>query len=191
VAQQTEVDLLVNNAAQGDTSEFVRSDEARLARLVQLNDVAPVLLTRRLLPEMLARGRGGVINVASTVGFYPVPFMANYGASKAFLLSYSLALAEEVAGSPLRVLALCPGPMRTRFQQNAGYQLGRLEKLAELEPERVASIALRAYARGKRLCSPGLLNALQAFVSRLVPLTWLSRLVGSVMRSLGRHETRS
>lgn len=189
-AQQLEVDLLVNNAAQGDTTEFLRSDEALLARMVQLNDVAPLQLTRRLLPGMQARGRGGVINVVSTVGFYPVPFMAGYGASKAFLLSFSLAVAEEMAGSPLRVLTVCPGPMRTRFQENAGYQLGRLEKLAELEPERVAKIALRAYARRRRLCSPGLLNVLQAFLSRLVPLSGLSRLVGSVMRSLGRHESR-
>jgi short-subunit dehydrogenase len=114
------VDLLVNNAGFASYGPFADEDPDRLAREIQLNCSALVALTARLLPPMLARGRGGVLNVASTAGFQPVPTMAVYGASKAFVLSFTEALWAETRASGVRVLALCPGPTQTRFFETAG-----------------------------------------------------------------------
>ena len=113
------VDLLINNAGVGSLGRFVDADRDAVLREIQLNCVSLVALTSRLLPGMLARNQGGVINLASTAAFQPVPTMAVYAASKAFVLSFTEALWAETKHSAVRILALCPGPTETQFFQIA------------------------------------------------------------------------
>ena len=108
-------EILVNNAGVGMHGPFGDADERALVAMLQLNVVSVTQLTRRLVPAMRARGRGRILNVASTAAFVPGPFMAGYYASKAYVLSLSVALAEELAGSGVTVTALCPGATRTGF----------------------------------------------------------------------------
>jgi short-subunit dehydrogenase len=181
-----QIDHLVSNAGAGSSGAFAGSDAERQRAILRLNVEAPLVLARHLLPGMIARDAGGVLNVASAVAFYPVPFMATYGASKAFVLSHSCAIAEEVATTAVRVTALCPGPVATGFQANAGYTMGRLERLAELSAQATVASGIRAYERGKRVQIPGALNTLQAFLPRFASLRFVSSTVASVMKRLGR-----
>jgi uncharacterized protein len=181
----TFIEHLVNNAGFGSAGPFASLDGAREASMVRLNMEAVVVLTRGLLEPMIAAGRGGVINVASTAAFQPVPFMSTYGATKAFVLSFTLGLATELRSAGVRALALCPGPVRTGFQQAAGFAVppGRLSELsAKLTVER----GLRAYDRGDDLCVPGFVNTAQTYATKLLP----RRLVGwgtlRAMQRLGR-----
>ena len=113
------VDHLINNAGFGTAGRFEGLDVEREARMVRVNCESVVVLSRALLRGMLDRKRGGILNVASTSGHQPTPFMSTYGASKAFVLSFTLALAEELRGSGVHALALCPGPVPTGFQAAA------------------------------------------------------------------------
>jgi short-subunit dehydrogenase len=151
------VDLLVNNAGFGAHGRFETLGAARDLGQVRLNVEALVALTDRLAPAMLARGSGGIINVASTAAFQPVPYMAVYGATKAFVLSFSEALAEEFRGRGVRVLALCPGATRTNFLKTAGEgaQVGGMRT-----SEQVVASALRAYDRGRSYVADGAANKL-------------------------------
>src|SRR5690606_25917714 len=110
------IEHVVNNAGFGSTGPFCTAQPETEQSMVCVNCQAVVAIARHFLPELVRRGRGGVINVASTSGYQPTPFMATYGATKAFVLSFSLALSEELRGSGVRMLALCPGPVPTRFQ---------------------------------------------------------------------------
>jgi short-subunit dehydrogenase len=185
-ASELSIDHLINNAGMGSTGAMLSSDANSQLHMLQLNVLAPQLLMQRLLPQMQARGAGGVINVASGVAFFPIPYMATYAASKAFVFRHTQALAEELRGSGVRMMVLCPGPVRTGFQQRAGYTLGPLERLAELSSERVVSRALRAYEGRSLICVPGLLNKIQAWLPRIVPNRWAGPIVGTVMRWMGR-----
>ena len=147
-AMGTAVDLLVNNAGVGSHGHFADEDAGGVAREIQLNCGSLVALTSRLLPPMLARGRGGVLNVASTAGFQPVPTMAVYGASKAFVLSFTEALWAETRGTGVRVVALCPGPTSTRFFETAGNGTEFLTR-GRQAPEQVAAVGLRALESGR------------------------------------------
>src|ERR1700726_2477875 len=109
------IGTLVNNAGFGTYGEFAVLDAAHERDEVFVNVVAPVVLTRALLPAMIERGRGAIVNVGSTASFQPVPYMATYGATKAFVLSFSEAVAEEVRPHGIRVVALCPGQTETAF----------------------------------------------------------------------------
>ena len=122
------IDMLVNNAGFGTLGEFAREDPVEQSRMLQVNVVALTMLTRFLLPGMLERRRGRILNVASTAAFQPGPVMAVYYASKAYVLSLSLALTEETAGTGVTVTCLCPGPTRTGFQERA--QMGKSRLLA-------------------------------------------------------------
>jgi short-subunit dehydrogenase len=180
---------LVNNAGIGSAGAFSELEAARESAMAELNVASVVRLTRALLPPMLAAGEGGVLNVASTVAFQPVPYMATYGASKAFVVSFTLALASELEGSGVRVMALCPGPVRTGFQASAGIARPGLP-IAVLSPQRTVAQALEAYARGERLCVPGVVNGLQVGAARLLPnalLTWAAK---RTMQRLGRAPKR-
>jgi short-subunit dehydrogenase len=186
VAQQISVDHLVNNAGFGTAGSLLDRDAQSQQEMLQLNSLAPLLLMRRLLPAMIERRTGGVINMASVAAFFPIPFMATYAASKAFVLSHTQALAEELRGSGVRMMALCPGPVSTGFQQRAGYQLGPLERLAELSSEQVVRRALAAYQRGTLICVPGFLNTIEAWLPRIIPYRWAGVVVGAIMRWMGR-----
>jgi short-subunit dehydrogenase len=143
--------------------------------MVRVNAEAIAALSRHFLPRMRAAGRGGILNVASTAGHQPVPYMATYAASKAFVLSFSLALAAELRGSGVHVMTLCPGPVPTGFQERAGIDRARLFRLAVLSSADTVEQALEAYAGGKELFVPGRINRAQTLAAKLLPrplLTW-------------------
>ena len=177
-----QVDLLVNNAGFGHKGEFAVADEDRQAEMVRVNVNAVVELTRLYLPAMRYRRRGGVINVSSNAAFQPVPYMAVYSASKAFVLHFSEALAEEVAADGVRVMALCPGATDTDFWDVAGVWQGRRRLMAA--PETVVASGLRAFGRSRSFYVPGLIYRIVAFAaSRLAPRWLVTRVAGWLLRS--------
>ena len=151
-----EVDLLVNNAGFGTAGRFLEQDPEREAEEIRVNCEAIVRLTHAFLPAMVERGRGGVITVASTAGMQPLPYEAVYSASKAFALSFSDALSEELRGTGVRILAVNPGPVPTEWQEVAGYADPRdFPVPGAIPPERVVEEALHAYDKGRRSVIPG------------------------------------
>jgi short-subunit dehydrogenase len=151
-----QVDVLVNNAGFGTHGRFNEQDPAREAEEVRLNCEAIVALTHAFLPGMLERARGGVITVASTAGFQPIPYEATYSATKAFARTFSDALNGELRGSGVRALCVNPGPVPTEWQQIAGYEPDYLPPVpGKISPEQVAKESLRAFERGRRTIVPG------------------------------------
>jgi short-subunit dehydrogenase len=164
------VDVLVNNAGFGGHGSFAERTRDEDLRMIAVNVTALTDLTKLVLPGMVARGRGRILNVASTAAFQPGPFMAVYYASKAYVLSFSEALAEEVRGSGVTVTCLCPGVTITEFQQVAGVEDITLNKgpLA-MTATAVAEAAYKGLARGKRLVIPGVHNKIGAQSVRVTP----------------------
>ncbi|HXK22575.1 MAG TPA: SDR family oxidoreductase [Myxococcota bacterium] len=161
------VDVLVNNAGYGTAGAFAGSDEPTQLGMIDLNVRALVELTHALWPGMLERGRGGVLNVASTAAFQPGPLMAVYYASKAFVLSFSEALWREAQGSGVHVSCLCPGPTASRFRERAGTGKTRLATLGTpVTSKSVAEAGYRAYQENRRVLITGARNRIMA---RLVP----------------------
>ena len=164
------VDLLINNAGIGHLGPVVENPPERESEMAQLNMVAPVEITRALLPGMLKRAgdgtRGGLVFVASAAAFMPLPLFATYAASKAFLLHYAEALAEELSEAPVDVLALCPGATRTRFFERAHIARGNLPPLHE--PDRVAREGLQALGR-RVVHVVGPVNYLATAAARFLP----------------------
>ena len=178
VARAIVVDTLVNNAGFGTHGEFVGLDPQRERDEITVNAYAPVALTRALLPGMLARKRGAVINVASTAAFQPVPYMATYGATKAFILSFTEALAEEVRAHGVRVVALCPGQTETAFFTGIGEaRIGRART-----SEQVVATALRALDRGTVVIVDGFSNYALANSNRFAPRRLVARFVAAMER---------
>ncbi len=170
-----ELDHVINNAGFGTTGSLATSNAAAQGEMVRVIAEATTVITRHFLPRMLGARRGGVLNVASTAAHQPVPYMATYAASKAFVLSFSLALAAEVRGSGVRVMALCPGPVPTGFQERAGIDRARMFRLAILSASETVEQALEAYADGRELCVPGTINRMQTVAAKLLPrplITW-------------------
>ena len=165
------VDILINNAGFGTFAPFAEADLDEQLRMMQLNVVSLVHLTRLFLPEMIARKRGRILNVASTASFQPGPFMAVYYASKAFVRSFSEALWEELRGSGVTATVLCPGPTPTNFQARAGAENIFLSKglLPMTDAAFVARAAYRATNEGRRLVIPGLINRIGAYGVRFAP----------------------
>lgn len=168
------VDLLVNNAGFGTHGEFHTLDAGRESDEIALNVAALVSLTHRFLPAMLARGDGGVINVASLAAFQPISYMAVYGATKAFVLSFSEALWAEYRGRGVRVLALCPSATDTPFFENVGSE--HFDVKGKETPEQVVAAGLRAFEREKSYVVSGTKNWLLAQTSRFVPRSVVARL---------------
>ncbi|MDQ1683505.1 MAG: uncharacterized protein QOC82_242 [Frankiaceae bacterium] len=164
------VDVLVNNAGFGGHGAFASRDRDADMRMVAVNVVALTDLTKLVLPGMVARGRGRVLNVASTAAFQPGPFMAVYYATKAYVLSLSEALAEEVSGTGVTVTCLCPGVTDTEFHAVAGTDAQPLTQgPLSMSAAAVAESAYKAMMRGKRLVIPGLHNKFGAASIRLAP----------------------
>jgi uncharacterized protein len=176
---------LVNNAGFGLAGPLSSADESRCRQMVRLNCEALVALSRHYVPAMVERGGGGIIHVASTAAFQPLPFMATYAASKAFVLSFSIALAEEVRKSGVTIQALCPGPVPTGFQEVAGIQPG-VEKIAALSAEETVAESLAGYREGKRLVVPGTFNRIQTSLASHAPRGLVARAVAEAMRRMGR-----
>jgi len=169
-SEKVEVAFLVNNAAFGSQGRFAELDAAREVDMVQVNIRALVHLTRLFLPGMIARKFGHVLNIGSTAGFVPGPYMATYYASKAFVLSFTEALAYECKGTGVRVTVSCPGATATEFAAVAGNDKTRLFQQGQVaDAASVARHGYRAMHRGKTIAVPGLLNKLVALSPRLGP----------------------
>jgi short-subunit dehydrogenase len=175
------IDVLINNAGFGTYGALSKADAARESDLVAVNVNALVRLTCAVLPGMVARGKGGILNVASTIAFQPAPFQAAYGASKAFVLSFSQALWAETRGSGVTVSALCPGPTRTGFVDALGSDVSHTAIYRHLvEPEPIVVAGLRALDRGRPVAVPGLRNRVMANSGRFAP-GWVTALIAGRM----------
>jgi short-subunit dehydrogenase len=172
--------LLINNSGYGTYGPFPEPNLEKNFGMIDVNVRAPVELTGRLLPLLRQRG-GAIINLASTAAFQPTPGMAVYGASKAFILSWSLALSEELRGTGVRVLALCPGPTSTQFFRNAGLEHPILPDNLGQTPEEVVDFAFKALARGKSVAVSGWKNRLGACMGSLFPKTLVTRISARVI----------
>jgi short-subunit dehydrogenase len=173
--------ILVNNAGYGTRGALANLDPARERAEIQLNIVALHEFTLALLPALVRAGSGGIINLASTAAFQPIPYMATYAASKAFVLHFSEALAEEVRGTGVRVMALCPGPVRSEFSQVAGTDdYMRVASPMAMGVERCVAAALRAFDKGGAVCIPGALNFALAESVRIAPRALIRRSIGTV-----------
>lgn len=178
-------DLLVNNAGFGTFGRFEDLDVAVEEAEIRLNVLAVMRLTHAVLPALVERGRGAVINVSSLAGEGPLAFNATYGGTKAFVTSFTLALAEELRGSGVRVQALLPGFTRTRFQERAGLDASAIPAPAWLEAETVVGESLAALERDQSLCIPGAAYKVYARAQRLIPRGILRRLTAAAVgRSL-------
>src|SRR5713101_8416763 len=180
-----EVDYLINNAGFGTTGRFERLPLAREIEEIELNVAALVRLTRLFLPSMIERRRGTIINVASTAAFQAIPYMATYAASKAFVLSFTEAIAVETAGSGVRILALCPGPVRTEFEAVAKNDNALMPSFLYLDADTVVRQALAAVARGRRVRINGMMNAAGAVAARLFPRALVRAIAGRIYRDAG------
>lgn len=169
--KDTPVDLLINNAGFGDFGLFQDADPTRTHQMINLNVGTLTDLTRAILPQMISRKHGRILNVASTAAFQPGPLMAVYYATKAYVLSFSEALSNELQGAGVTITCLCPGPTKTSFEKNAHLGSSKLFKRELMTAEDVVRIALDACMRGKTLIIPGWKNRMGAFVTRFIPIS--------------------
>jgi short-subunit dehydrogenase len=187
--------LLFNNSGFGGYGKFSELDHAKQLNMIDLNIRAMVDLTARLLPQMLQRG-GAVINVASTAAFQPTPYLATYGASKAFVLNWTLALNEDLRGSTVRALAVCPGPTRSNFFKAAGFEKPPMGESGgaslDMTADQVADYTLNALASGKPLVVTGWKNKCIAFFGSKAPIVAVARVGGMILRKLRleQHQKR-
>ncbi|MCS7012456.1 MAG: SDR family oxidoreductase [Chloroherpetonaceae bacterium] len=176
--QRLEIALLINNAGVGLSNDFVHQRLSEIESMMQLNMMSLVKLTHLFLPAMLHRRSGGIINVASVAAFQGTPNMCVYAATKAFVLSFSEALAEELSGTGVRVMALCPGGTATHFFERAGYKQTGF-KLPIQSPEAVVRTAIKAFEQGKTVVVTGWLNNLLVFAERFTPRWLNTKLAGA------------
>jgi short-subunit dehydrogenase len=170
------IDFLINNAGLGDYGSFATSDPERDDRILEVNVAALTLLTHRLLPQMIAKKRGAILNVSSSAGFLPIPGMAVYAASKAYVNSFSEALRAELRGTGLTVTALCPGPVHTEFGDVAKRPGGEPERGPEfvyVSVKKTARDALAAVEADRPLVIPGLAMKIGMFLVRITPMSIL------------------
>jgi len=172
------VDVLVNCAGTATLGLFADVDLASQMKMIQVNVFALTVLTHLFLKDMLNRGRGKVLNVASTAAFQPGPLMAVYYATKAYVLSFSEAIANEVSGSGVSVTALCPGPTKTAFQVKTGTDKTRLlhNRMLDILPaETVAKIGYSGLMSNKTVVIPGFKNRITALLVRIMPRQWVTK----------------
>jgi uncharacterized protein len=177
--QKITIEILVNNAGFGVHGLFPETEWNATEAMINLNIITLTHLTRLFLPEMIRQGQGRILNVASTAAFQPGPFMAGYFASKAYVLSFTEALAEELSGTGVTATAFCPGPTRTQFQKRSNTEKIR-ENAFAMEAAPAVAAGYRGLMKGKRLVIPGFTNKLLSVLIRLAP----RRLVIKVTRFL-------
>jgi len=178
------IDILVNNAGIGMYGRVADIDVAAQTSMVLLNSVTPSELCAYYADGMRKRGRGKILNIASTVAYQPCPFMAAYGASKAFLLSYSEALAKELEGSGVTVTAISPGPTKTEFFARLDPSVDSIDHFAggkRHEPRRVAEIAVAAMNAGRLSKVVGVKNFILSSSSRFAPRSLTARISKSLL----------
>ncbi|HLY63373.1 MAG TPA: SDR family oxidoreductase [Terriglobia bacterium] len=169
------IEILVNNAGFGVMGEFAQTSLETELKMLEVQLAATLKLTKALLPPMIVRKSGRILNVASVYSFAPVPFQSVYSACKAFMLSFSESLSEELKGTGVSVTVVCPGTTQTEFRARAGIE--EKNKSAGVTAEWVARIAVRQTLKGKRLVVPGFLNRLFVFSARRLPVSLVPRLV--------------
>jgi short-subunit dehydrogenase len=174
------VDLLVNNAGFGLTGRFAELDGRRQRQMIDLNCGALTELAHAVLPAMIERKSGAILNVASTAAFQPGPGMAVYFATKAFVLSFSEALHEEVKKNGVIVSALCPGPTATEFGEVAGFGPSNLLDKVAADAPSVVRAGLEGLDNGRAIVVPGLMNKATAQANRFFPRSWVRRVAGSL-----------
>lgn len=178
--------ILFNNSGFGDYGCSHHLSPEKQLRMIDLNIRAVVDLSHRLLPLLLQRG-GAIVNIASIAGFQPTPFLATYGATKAFVLNWSLALNEDLVGTGVHVLAVCPGPTRSNFFKAAGFETPPVSQNGpnlDMTSEAVAERTLDALAKQKTLVVTGAKNQLIALFGRMTPITWVTRIGGRILRKM-------
>ena len=175
-----QVDLLVNNAGFGLRGPFVKLDAERQREMIDLNIGALTDLCRIVAPRMAERRSGGILNVASTAAFQPGPKMAVYFASKAYVLSFTEALHEELLPHGINVSALCPGPTRTEFGEVAGFGGSGLFDRVAMESPRVVKLGLRGLERNRAVVVPGLANKIGSASTRFAPRKVVRKIAGAI-----------
>jgi hypothetical protein len=174
------IDLLVNNAGFGLNGRFDKLDETRLRQMVDLNCGAVTELCRAVLPHMIERRSGAILNVASTAAFQPGPGMAVYFATKAYVLSLSEALHEEVKKFGVSVVALCPGPTRTEFGEVAGFTAKAAFDRWAMEANDVVRLGLQALDHNKAVAITGTVNKVGAISTRFAPRSLVRKIAGAI-----------
>jgi short-subunit dehydrogenase len=172
------IDLLINNAGLGDLGPFAASDLGRLEQIILVNMLAPTLLTRRLLPSMIANKHGAILNVSSSAGFLPIAEFSVYAASKAYLTNFSEGLRAELGRAGVTVCTLCPGPVHTEFDEvahRATYPHRGSPEFVHVSAERVARAGLLGIEHERALVIPGLMMKIGMFLVRMTPM-WILRL---------------
>jgi short-subunit dehydrogenase len=177
-----EIECLINNAGFGTHGIFHKLPLEREVEEINLNITSLVAMTRLFLEGMVARRRGTIINVASTAAFQPVPYMATYGATKSFVLDFSEAVAYEVKSSGVTVMALCPGPTRTEFQDVAGVNETGVPSFAYMDAKTVVAQALASAKRGKSVRINGIMNLVMAQSTRITPRALVARIAGGMFK---------
>lgn len=189
-------DVLVNSAGIGQSGPFAAASADEMKALLELNIVALSRLMRRFLPEMLVRGQGGVLNVASLGGLAPGPNQAVYYASKAYVIALTEAVAHEVRGQGVRISVVAPGPVETAFHARMGAEGARYRRLMPADrPEVVARSAVRWFGLGRRVIVPGLASSCLAVAMRYVPhgvvvpiVSWLLAMPGGRGHARRQHQ---
>ena len=181
-----EFEVLVNNAGFGIHGDFASTDIEQNIELLSVQLTAALRLTKAVLPGMIARRKGRILNVASVYSFSPVPFQSVYAACKAFLLSFSTAIQNELGGTGITVTVFCPGVTQTEFRSRAG--IGQKSEQSGMTAEAAARIAYVETLRGKHIVVPGLVNRLYVFVSRLLPVQVVPDLIRFINRRRGQSE---
>jgi uncharacterized protein len=182
-AKPRQYEVLVNNAGFGIHGDFAATDIDQNIQLINVQLTAALRLTKALLPSMIARRSGRILNIASVYSFSPVPMQSVYSACKAFLLSFSSALQNELAGTGVTVTVFCPGITQTEFRSRAGIR--EKNKESGMPAEAAARIAYVETLRGKHIVVPGFLNRLYVFVAQLLPSSTMPSLIRFINRQRG------
>ena len=176
------INILINNAGLGNFGEFTETNWQKEAEMIQLNILALTHLTKLILKRMVERKNGKILNLASTASFQPCPLMAVYGATKAYVLSFSEAIANELKGTGVTVTALCPGPTKTNFSNKANMQNSKLFNDKKLSSsEEVAKYGYEAMKKGKTVVIYGLKNKVLAFSARFAPRNLVTKISRKVI----------
>lgn len=181
-AEDLEVDFLVNNAGIGQNGKFHELDAGQMSTMLHLNVTALTELTRYFLPEMIERNKGKILNVGSTAGFQPGPHMAVYYATKAYVYSFTEALAEELKDTRITITNLAPGATDSEFKERADMNGTVLFAMGAMSPEEVAKAGYKAMLRGKSLVIPGLKNKLIPVGANILPRKVMRKIVHRVNR---------
>jgi short-subunit dehydrogenase len=183
-AQPREYAFLVNNAGFGIHGDFASTNIGENVDLVDVQLKAALHLTRAVLPSMVSRRRGRILNVASVYSFAPVPFQSVYSACKAFLLSFSSSLQSELQGTGVTVTVFCPGITQTEFRSRAGIR--EKHKDSGMTAEAAARIAYQAAIRGQHIVVPGLVNRAFVLAAKVLPSAWMTSLVRVINKQRGQ-----